>query len=268
MTTKYIPRSSGGIGRRVGLKIQSGFTLGASSSLAWSNYLRLTPKGKSFLVHIQESAKNLFTRFILVMGLHQALEKSLTKFGENNTPAVVSMGIAAAKGVFRPIFTMSDKKQDYETKRYTALREGLTELIAIPVYYLSGIASKVVAEKLAKPKYFIKKDVFEKAKAGDTSEEILNAIKHAEVIAKENLPKIQTTAGFIGVCLSALLVIPLVCSITIKPIMKRLEKNKTSVNNQDNIQPLAKRPTFKQKMPIKHPAYQSNIFTSMKVGGV
>lgn len=43
--------SSGGIGRRVGLKIQSGSTLGASSSLAWSNYLK-THLGGSFLVCI------------------------------------------------------------------------------------------------------------------------------------------------------------------------------------------------------------------------
>ena len=37
----------GGIGRRVGLKIQSGFTLGASSSLAKGNFKRLT-SGESF----------------------------------------------------------------------------------------------------------------------------------------------------------------------------------------------------------------------------
>ena len=44
-------RSSGGIGRRVGLKIQSGFTLGASSSLAWSKSKRLILIDKSFLCY-------------------------------------------------------------------------------------------------------------------------------------------------------------------------------------------------------------------------
>ena len=204
------------------------------------------------------------------MGFSQVLEKSLTKFGENNTPAVVSMGIAAAKGIFRPIFTMADKKQDFETKRYAALREGLTEVIAIPIYYLSGVASKALAEKISVPKNFMKKDVFEKYKAGDKSEEILNAVKHAEGLAKDNLPKIQTSLGFAGVCLSALLIIPLVCSITIKPIMKNIEKNKktSKPNNMPEIQPMAnvtKQNTFKRRN-----IYQSNMYipASMKVGGV
>ena len=204
------------------------------------------------------------------MGFSQVLEKSLTKFGENNTPAVVSMGIAAAKGIFRPIFTMADKKQDFETKRYAALREGLTEVIAIPIYYLSGVVSKALAEKLSVPKNFMKKDIFEKSKAGDKSAEVLDAVKHAESLAKDNLPKIQTSIGFIGVCLSALIIIPLVCSITIKPIMKRLKKNKTPVNH-DNLQPptkntnINKQQTFKQRNLL----YKSNTFNPlMKVGGV
>ena len=70
------------------------------------------------------------------MGFTSALEKSLTKFGMNNSPSVVAMGVATAKGIFRPMFTMMDKKEDYQTKRYTAFREGLTEMIAIPIYYL------------------------------------------------------------------------------------------------------------------------------------
>lgn len=203
------------------------------------------------------------------MGFASTLEKSLTKFGENNTPAIVSMGIAAAKGIFRPIFTMADKKQDFETKRYAALREGLTEVIAIPIYYLSGVASKRLAEKLSVPKNFMKKDIFEKAKAGDMSEEVLNAVKKAESLAKENLPKIQTSIGFIGVCLSALLIIPLVCSITIKPIMKKLQNKK-----QDTVQaPLSEnnvgQQTFKQRPVFKQTYYSHNTFTpSMKVGGV
>ena len=44
------------------------------------------------------------------MGFTSALEKSLTKFGMNNSPSVVAMGVATAKGIFRPMFTMMDKK--------------------------------------------------------------------------------------------------------------------------------------------------------------
>lgn len=164
------------------------------------------------------------------MGFKQSLEKSLTKFGQNNSPTLVAMGIATAKGIFRPTFTMMDKKESYETKRYTAIREGLTELIAIPVYYLSGVLSKYVTKKLAVPKNFIKKDIYKKHLAGDTSEEVKSAVKHAEELAKINFSKISSTSAFIGVAISALLVIPLVCSITIKPIMKGIEKRSVKKN--------------------------------------
>ena len=93
------------------------------------------------------------------MVIKQKIKKTLIKFGESNSPAFVAMSIAAAKGIFRPAFTMADKKENLETRRYTALREGLTELIAIPIYYLSGVASKYISEKIAVPKNFMKKDI-------------------------------------------------------------------------------------------------------------
>ena len=142
------------------------------------------------------------------------------------------MSIAAAKGVFRPAFTMMDKKESYETKRYTAYREGLTELIAIPVYYMSGVISGYISNKLSVPKHFMSKRIYNLYKSGDKSKEVLDAVKNAENLAKVNLPKIKITSAFVGVCTSALLVIPMLCSATIKPIMKTLEtKNK---NLQDN----------------------------------
>lgn len=60
------------------------------------------------------------------MGVKQSLENKLIKFGKNNSPTLVAMSIAAAKGVFCPAFTMMDTQESYETKRYTAYREGLT----------------------------------------------------------------------------------------------------------------------------------------------
>ena len=234
----------------------------------------LPQKGKSFCYISKHKAKILFRSFIQIMGLYKLLEKNLTKFGENNTPAVVSMGIAAAKGIFRPIFTMSDKKQDYETRRYAAWREGLTEAIAIPIYFLSGVVSKVVAKKLARPEYFMKKDILEKSRAGDKSPEVLNAVKQAEILAKENLPKIQTTIGFAGVCISALFLIPLICSLTIKPIMKKLERNKPLTDKQGSTQPLTKntslnnQQTFRRNMLTKQSIYGPGVYNPMKVGGV
>ena len=191
------------------------------------------------------------------MGFINALEKSLTKFGMNNSPSIVAMGIATAKGIFRPMFTMMDKKEDYQTKRYTALREGLTEMIAIPVYYLSGVLSKKLAQKISVPKNFMSKDVFEKSKGANVSAEIQNIVHHAESLAKENLPKIQSTLSFIGVAASALFIIPLLCSITIKPIMAKLDKRppkETAANN-----PVKK---------IETVTPYTSVPSGMKVGGV
>ena len=149
------------------------------------------------------------------MGVKQSLENKLVKFGKNNSPTFVAMSIATAKGIFRPAFTMMDTKESYETKRYTAYREGLTELIAIPVYYLSGVISRAISNKISVPKHFMSKKIYEKYKAGDVSQEVLDAVKHAENMAQLNLPKIKTTSAFIGVCTSALLIIPMLCSLLI-----------------------------------------------------
>lgn len=189
------------------------------------------------------------------MGFKQSIEKQLTKFGKNNSPTVVAMSIAAAKGVFRPAFTMMDTKESYETKRYTALREGLTEVIAIPVYYLSGVAAKKVSEKLAVPKNFMSKTIYKKFKKGESSAEIKNAVKHAEEMAKTNLPKIVTTTSFIGVCVSALLVIPFVCSATIKPIMEYLGGKKAEKTTKPE-----KTADFKE---VQKPAGKVNTFKSL-----
>lgn len=201
------------------------------------------------------------------MGFISTLEKSLTKFGGNNSPTFVAMSIAAAKGIFRPLFTMSDKKESPETKRYTAMREGLTEIIAIPIYFLSGVVSQKIAKTLANEKNFVSKDVYNKYKTGEMTPEINKAIEHAKDLAKINLPKMKSNAAFIGVCTSALILIPLICSITIKPIMSRLEKkiskkeDKTlTVYDSNKVERAEKLGTFR--------AYTNIPQYGMKVGGV
>ena len=200
------------------------------------------------------------------MSFKHVLEKNLTKFGANNSPTLVAMGIATAKGIFRPTFTMMDKEEAFETKRYAAIREGLTELIAIPIYYLSGVLSQHVTEKLAVPKNFMSKDVYTKHMNGDTSEAVADAVKRAEELAKTNFPKIKTTTAFIGVCASALLIIPLVCSIVIKPVMKGIEKKSANKNTTEagNI----KAPEAKTgKVNTFKSIYNYNNY-GMKVGGL
>lgn len=218
--------------------------------------------------NIYALAKNFFTRFYISMGFKQSLEKTLIKFGKNNSPTVIAMSIAVAKGIFRPTFTMMDKTESYETKRYTALREGLTELIAIPVYFLSGVCSKKAAEKLAVPKNFMSKNLYKKHLAGDKSIEVVNAFKHAEELAKINLPKISANASFAGVCLSALLIIPFLCSVAIKPIMKQIENKNNKTNTAKEINT--------EIMPFQKPDNSVNTFKglykniggSMKVGSL
>lgn len=198
------------------------------------------------------------------MSLKQSLEKKLTKFGKKNSPTLVAMSIATAKGIFRPAFTMMDKEESYETKKYTAYREGLTELIAIPVYYLSGVISSRISDKIAVPKNFMSKRIYKMYKSGDKSAEVNEAVKQAEKLAKMNLPKIKITSAFVGVCASALFIIPMICSATIKPIMKAVE-NKNPKPNENSLpvgvkQPVTKLNTFKG-------IYSYNN-SGMKVGGL
>ena len=202
------------------------------------------------------------------MAIKQQLEKTLTKFGETASPTFVAMSIACAKGICRPAFTMMDTKENYETKRYTALREGLTELIAIPVYYLSGVVSNYAAKKLSVPKNFMSKKMYKRYSAGDSSKEVLTAVEHAKNLAQNNLPKIKTTASFIGVGLSALLFIPLICSIAIKPIMNHIgKKDDKTKTNVVNITPPYNQKTNNMPYNTYKSVYPSNIH-GMKVGGL
>jgi hypothetical protein len=96
---------------------------------------------------------------------------------------------------------MMDKKSDPETKKYAAIREGITEVIAIPVYIaIPAILGKIID----KSKSF--KDL------------------HAQKLAKGN-------AKFLGVCASTL-IIPAVCNVIQPPIMKAYKKSQEAKNTK------------------------------------
>ena len=135
------------------------------------------------------------------MGIKESLLKIFKSLGENNKPTYAVMAIAVVKGIARPLFTMTDKHADPETKKYTALREGLTEVVAIPTYFACGELAGKVAEKL------------------DFSHLPKENQAFARQSAKQNFM-------FLGVCLAALVVIPALASITIKPFMKKIQENK------------------------------------------
>jgi len=134
-------------------------------------------------------------------------EKICSYFGDNeNAAIVVAVTIAVFKGIFRPLFTMMDKKQDPDAKVYAAFREGLTELVAVPLY----IAVPLLAGAIAKKKFAKTADNIMNAK------EIANNVKNAKTIAK-----------FIGVCITTLL-IPAACNIIQPPIMDAFKKHQDS----------------------------------------
>ena len=124
------------------------------------------------------------------MSLNEVIRNTCKKLGENNKPTYVVMAIAAVKGICRPLFTMMDKTEKPETKKYTALREGLTEVIAIPAYWSCGELAGNLAKRFYKDK----------------------------VLAK----RAETNFMFVGVCAAALFVIPGLCSAVIKPVMDKL----------------------------------------------
>ncbi len=125
------------------------------------------------------------------------LERLCSALGENNNASYAVVAVASAKGIFRPMFTMMDKHEDYETKKYTAMREGLTEAIAIPCYLsVAWAASKIIAPIMCDGK------------------------------SKEVTKTAAKTLSFVGVCAAALVIIPAACSAMINPIMDFMAEHK------------------------------------------
>lgn len=189
------------------------------------------------------------------------MKKIFVKLGENNKPTYAVMAIAVVKGIARPLFTLTDKHADPETKKYTAIREGLTEVVAIPTYFACGELAGKVADKL----------------------NFDHLPKNQQAYARGNA---KGNFMFLGVCTAALLIIPALASITIKPFMKKIQENKNKVDNiledahkldiddhfddDDEGIKTTLAPNFQAKKSISHP-YNNLIptkYSGMKVGGL
>lgn len=120
-----------------------------------------------------------------------SLQSKLEYVGKNIKPYWPTVAVASAELIFRPTFTMLDKKTPEETKKYTALREGLTELIAAPTYLALPILAAKASNLIQDP---------QKSK-----------------MAKHNLQTLGTWAA-------ALVVIPGLCSLAVKPFMDKIKK--------------------------------------------
>lgn len=129
--------------------------------------------------------------------LKEPLKSTLNFFGGNSNGAIIAaVAIAGFKGLLRPLFTMMDKKSDPQTKKYAAIREGMTELIAIPVYIaVPSLLGKPIARTFYK--------------------------KESAVIQKA----VETNVKFIGV-LASTAIIPAICNVVQPPFMNYLKKRR------------------------------------------
>lgn len=139
--------------------------------------------------------------------LKNGLRNICNSLGKNNDPVIAVLGIAVFKGIFRPLFTMMDKEEKPERKKYAAFREGLTEAIA----FCSYLGTSFVAKKLAKP--------------------ICEAVGKTD---KSSIHKTQKSLSFLAVCLAAVAIIPGVCNLTLKPIMEAAQKLQKGKKPQEN----------------------------------
>lgn len=131
-------------------------------------------------------------------------KKTLISVGKNNKPIYAVMAIAVANGIFKPISSLTDKKEKPEARKYAALREFLTEVVAVPTYWACGVGAAKLGESLFKN----------------------NPEKQA--IAKTNMM-------FLGVCTAAVFVIPALCSAVIGFVNYKLKKEDNTKAKQFDV---------------------------------
>ncbi|MBR1423967.1 hypothetical protein IJ579_00215 [bacterium] len=122
-------------------------------------------------------------------------KKACESLGKNNKATYTVMAVAVTNGIFKPITSLTDKKEAPETKKYAALREFLTEVVAVPTYWACGELAAWGGSKLFR-----------------------NPVK---------VERAKTNLRFLGVCTAALAIIPAGCSLFVKPFTDLIfSKNK------------------------------------------
>lgn len=187
--------------------------------------------------------------------------KALESLGANNKAIYAVMAIALFKAIFRPIFTLMDKKESKENRNYAAVRELVTEAIALITYPVVAI---IAAPPMAK---FIEKTVKKGIEAGKIyPEKALDVLKDHK--------KIEPIVEFGLVCLTAVYIIPQLCNIALPPVMKALFKNhdESKVKYDVDMPATTITPQVIQNKPsLKTSSVFSTISpyknSSMKVGG-
>lgn len=176
------------------------------------------------------------------------ITNSIKYIGKNIKPYWPTVAVASAELIFRPLFTMMDKKSPEETKKYTALREAVTELIAAPTYLVVPIL------------------------AAKGSNLLKNADPKTVKMAKHNLQ-------ILGTWTAALVVIPGLCSAVVKPftdkIYNKKEKNepaKLDITSQTTEikpvkTPITQTGNLSKFMPVQPVGIHNYANSNLKVGG-
>lgn len=183
-----------------------------------------------------------------------------SKLGNNNKPLYPILAISCANGIFRPTFTMMKKGENPESKKYAALREGITEVVAMPTYFVTGILGAKLGEKIAVKAH--EADIAKRIKAGEVISETVKQELKASAIKKG-----QAGLGLIAICFAAGVVIPALCSVVVTPVMKRIGKKpeQKTLDIKENAVTAPK--VVHQTTPIVRPTFNS-WNSGMKVGGV
>ena len=162
------------------------------------------------------------------MNLTSTLKNVLESVGKNNKPTYTVMALATANGIFKPISSLTDKKEKPEARKYAALREFATEVVAVPTYWACGVGAAAIGAKLFKN----------------------NPEKKA--MARANMM-------FLGVCTAALLVIPAVCSGALYVLEKFMKQDKKPV------EPARVNP---QEDSVKNVEIKNSADTTTKFGSI
>lgn len=196
--------------------------------------------------------------------------------GKNNKPTYAVMAIATVKGICRPAFTMMDKTEKPETKKYTAVREGLTELIAIPAYWACGELAGKCSKLFVKKEDFLSEEIKQQIKKGIKGPNVDKALELAAEQAEKTGIKAANNLRFVGVCTAALFIIPALCSVAIKPLMSKIIKPpsqpETSPKKHEftkmNITAKPKITTFGSNPYSTFNSYKSRPQNGLRVGGL
>lgn len=195
------------------------------------------------------------------MGLTNFIKDICNKLGEKNKATYAIVATATANGIFRPTFTMLKKDENPETKRYAALREGITEALAIPTYIACGEIAAKLGENIA-----------EKAKIKQLRSEGKDiTAEESQRIIKATKNKGKAGLMLIGVCVAASVVIPAMCSVLVTPIIKQINKatdNKKQLDIKEPAVSAPKEPIVQNPNKISTPVFKSINYSGMKVGGL